>query len=127
MTQMNLAMFSETAEYAGIPDAGLTAEILNRVVGMQSNRDIFSYISNKYGSESIKPAHIRKFTAIIQWFIISNYYDLFQLFCKKNSIYLFDDDLDFSKKDAATARMVFVAFLREEVGMRPYVNHLNVV
>ena len=125
MTHMDLSMFSETSEYGGIPDTGLTAEIINMVVGMHSNRDIFSYICSKYGCDSIKPSHIRKFTAIIQWFIISNYYEKFKFFCKRNSIHIFDDDLDFSKKDAATARMVFVAFLREEVGLRPYLNSLE--
>jgi len=100
---------------AGIENLQMASEILSMIVSLHSNENIYHELVDRYGTTCLFPSCKRKFNTLLQSYIIHNYYDEFMRFCRRNSISVFNEDLEVEKKYASGARMIFIVFLREEV------------
>jgi len=100
---------------AGIENLELASEILSMIVALKSNESIYRELVDRYGTTCLFPSCKRKFNTLLQSYIIHNYFDEFMRFCRRNSISVFNEDLEVDRKNASSARMVFIVFLREEV------------
>ncbi len=75
-------------------------------------------MKGKYGPKWNGTTLKRKFIILLQGFILYNYLDDFNAFCRINGIDIFNEDLDIQKTDATYARFVFITFLRENLILR---------
>ena len=119
MYKLDINSVRRAAAEAGIRLPLHAAEIIRLMTEMRSNNEILDYLHRNYGTEWRGAAQKRKFVSLVQSYIIENHYEDFVGFCRKNGIDLFNDDLEVVKGDNTYARFIYVAFLREEVGMRP--------
>ncbi len=118
MCVLYLSRVAKAAVDIGIEDIAIAAEILRMVVELQSNDSIYCTLLDTYGPERVNGGMKRKINWLIQSFIVHNYFDEFMLFCDKNAISIFNEDLDTDKAFASNARLVFIVFLREVVRLK---------
>ncbi|HPQ54702.1 MAG TPA: hypothetical protein PK253_15730 [Spirochaetota bacterium] len=105
----------KSAENIGYDNVQMINDIITMMVDLRSNDYIYSVLVEKYNDCCLYPSIKRKFNTLLKDYIIRNYYDDFILFCRQNSISMFNADLEVEKKYASSARIIFIVFLREEV------------
>ncbi len=118
ITELHVSSVVDAAYDAKIKVALHAAEIIKLIIELKSNNEILEYMHSTYGAEWKGKSHIRKFNTLMQSFILYNYSDKFKIYCEYNAIFLFDDDLDVKRGDHTYARIIFITFLREMIGLR---------
>ncbi len=118
MCVMYLSRVARAAAGAGIKDVFLAAEMLKRVVEVQSNEAIYCALLDAYGPQKVDNGLKDKVDWLIKSFIEQNYPDEFRRFCDRNSITIFQNGSDADNGFNSNARMVFIVFLREVINLK---------
>lgn len=89
------------------------------VVELKDNSQIVGSLKLSHRINGKGNALKRKINGLIQNYIINNYFEEFECFCEKNNVRIFNVDLDVKKIHSSYARIIYIVFLREEIGLKP--------
>ncbi|HNR90252.1 MAG TPA: hypothetical protein PKM65_18085 [Spirochaetota bacterium] len=118
MGTLQISKIREAAAEVDIQDERMAADIVRHIVELKDNARILNHLRIEYGIDGKGVTLKRKFNGLVQQYIIRNHLEEFEEFCKKNGIGIFNNDLETAKTHSSYARIVFIVFLREEVGLR---------
>jgi len=115
----SLSLINEAAYLCGIEDSRMAAEILSSLLDLRDNRATLVHVRNVFGEKNCSKSLEGKFNQLIREFIIENYSEEFKKYCDKNNISLFPGELEDFFEDSIYTRILYVLFLRKEIGLRP--------